>query len=89
MSLLPPLTLSEEVTTYLELASVHNQLGHTHEATKVIQDAINEFTGTLEEFRYYMIPYLMYMVKVVNGKTSIVIGSGLNVYLLRKEVGFI
>ena len=51
-SLLPPLTLSEQVTMYLELASVHNQLGHTHEATKVIQDAINEFTGTSEEFRY-------------------------------------
>ena len=51
MSLLPPLTLSEQVSIYLELASVHGALGHTHEATKVIQDAINQFTGTPEEFR--------------------------------------
>ena len=51
MTLLPPLTLSEQVSVYLELANVHGALGHTHEATKVIQDAINEFTGTSEEFR--------------------------------------
>ena len=51
-TLLPPLALSEQVTVYLELASVHTQLGHTHESTKIIQDTINEFTGTSEEFRY-------------------------------------
>lgn len=50
-SLLPPLTPSEQVTMYLELASVHNQLGHTQEANKVIQDAISEFAGTSDEFR--------------------------------------
>ena len=48
-SLLPPLSVSEQVTVYLELADVHSKLGHTHEAAKVMQDAINEFTGTSED----------------------------------------
>ena len=47
--MLPTLTLSQQVTVYLELVDVHNKLGHTHEAAKVMQDAINEFTGTPEE----------------------------------------
>lgn len=50
-SLLPPLSPSECVTVYLELVSVHTQLGHTHEAAKVMQDAINKFAGTPEEVR--------------------------------------
>ena len=48
-SLLPPLSLSEQVTVYLELADVHNKLDHQHEAAKVMQDAINEFAGTSED----------------------------------------
>ena len=48
-SLLPSLSLSEQVTIYLELANVHSRLGHVHEAAKVMQDAINEFTGSPEE----------------------------------------
>lgn len=50
-SLLRPLSLNEEVTVYLELASVHTELGQKHEATKVMQDAINKFEGTSEEIR--------------------------------------
>lgn len=56
ISLLPPLTLSEEVTMYLELASIHTQMDHIHEATKIIQDALNEFSGTSEEFRQVSVP---------------------------------
>lgn len=37
------------MTVYLELAEIHSKLGHTHEAAKVMQDAINEFTGTSED----------------------------------------
>ena len=48
-SLLPTLTLSQQVTVYLELVDVHSKLGHSHEAAKVMQDAINEFTGTSED----------------------------------------
>ena len=50
-TLLRPLSLNEKVTVYLELANVHTELGQTHEAAKVMQDAINEFTGTSEEIR--------------------------------------
>ncbi len=50
-SLLPPLSPSETVTVYLELVQVHTKLGHTHEAAKVMQDAINTFAGNPEEVR--------------------------------------
>lgn len=50
-SLLPALSLGEQVTVYLELASVLSDLGQTHEAAKVMQDAINNFEGTPEEIR--------------------------------------
>ncbi len=61
-ALLPPLTMGDQVTVHLELASVHAQLGHSHEATKVIQDAINEFTGTSEEFRYFFVRNVVLML---------------------------
>jgi len=50
-TLLPSLSLSEKVTVYLELASVHSHLGQQRDAAKVMQDAINEFKGTTEEVR--------------------------------------
>ncbi len=50
-TLLPPLSPSETVTVYLELVQVHTQLGHTHEAAKVMQDAMYAFSGTPEEVR--------------------------------------
>ena len=51
-SLLPPLSSNECVTVYLELVNVHTQLGQSHEAAKVMQDAINTFAGTPEEVRW-------------------------------------
>uniref|UniRef100_H3ARN0 Tetratricopeptide repeat domain 21A n=1 Tax=Latimeria chalumnae TaxID=7897 RepID=H3ARN0_LATCH len=42
---------SDRVSVYLELAEALRLNGEQHEATKVIQDAINEFTGTPEEIR--------------------------------------
>ena len=50
-SLLPALSQSEQVTVYMELAKVLSELGQTHEAAKVMQDAINSFAGTPEEVR--------------------------------------
>eukprot|EP00899_Mesostigma_viride_P018008 jgi/Mesvir1/26208/Mv02392-RA.1 len=44
-------SLNDRVTIFLLLAEVHNALGHVPEATKVIQDALNEFEGTPEEVR--------------------------------------
>ncbi len=62
-SLLPPLSPSETVTVYLELVQVHTRLGHTHEAAKVMQDAINMFTGSPEEVRWvYMYVIIMAIV---------------------------
>ncbi|CAB4022833.1 tetratricopeptide repeat 21B-like, partial [Paramuricea clavata] len=45
------LTLSDRVSVYLELAGAHSQLNHGHEAAKIMQDAMNEFSGTSEEVR--------------------------------------
>lgn len=45
------ITLSDRVSVYLELANAHCQLDHTHEAAKIMQDAMNEFSGTSEEVR--------------------------------------
>ncbi len=50
-TLLPPLSPSETVTVYLELVQVHTRLGHTHEAAKVMQDAMYAFSGSPEEVR--------------------------------------
>jgi hypothetical protein len=43
--------LSDRVDIYLTLAAAQLKLGHVPEATKVIQDATNEFAGTSEEVR--------------------------------------
>ncbi|XP_070582558.1 tetratricopeptide repeat protein 21A isoform X2 [Erythrolamprus reginae] len=47
----PFITVSEQVSIYLELAEALRLNGELHEATKVMQDAINEFSGTSEEIR--------------------------------------
>ncbi|UYV83543.1 TTC21B [Cordylochernes scorpioides] len=44
-------TLSDKVSLYLELAECHRKLGQHHEAAKIMQDAINDFQGTVEEVR--------------------------------------
>ncbi|XP_006161408.1 tetratricopeptide repeat protein 21A [Tupaia chinensis] len=47
----PSLQPSERVSVLLELADALRLNGELHEATKVVQDAINEFGGTPEETR--------------------------------------
>ncbi|KAJ7322130.1 hypothetical protein JRQ81_018417 [Phrynocephalus forsythii] len=47
----PYLTTSEQVSIYLELAEALRLNGELHEATKVMQDVIKEFSGTPEESR--------------------------------------
>uniref|UniRef100_A0A8C3RQ45 Tetratricopeptide repeat domain 21B n=1 Tax=Chelydra serpentina TaxID=8475 RepID=A0A8C3RQ45_CHESE len=42
---------SDRVSIFLELVEAHRLNGEQHEAAKVLQDAINEFTGTPEELR--------------------------------------
>uniref|UniRef100_A0A6J0TFY9 Tetratricopeptide repeat protein 21B n=1 Tax=Pogona vitticeps TaxID=103695 RepID=A0A6J0TFY9_9SAUR len=42
---------SDRVSVYLELVDAHRLNGEQHEAIKVLQDAINEFSGTPEELR--------------------------------------
>ncbi|XP_047136983.1 tetratricopeptide repeat protein 21B isoform X1 [Hydra vulgaris] len=44
-------TSSNRVAVYLELADLQRLLGMQHEATKTIQDAMNEFSGTPEEIK--------------------------------------
>uniref|UniRef100_A0A8D2HGL1 Tetratricopeptide repeat domain 21A n=1 Tax=Urocitellus parryii TaxID=9999 RepID=A0A8D2HGL1_UROPR len=46
-----PLPPRERVSILLELADALRLNGELHEATKVMQDAINEFSGTPEEIR--------------------------------------
>lgn len=45
------LTLSDKASIYLELIDSQKQLNQTHEATKLLHDAIEEFQGTPEEAR--------------------------------------
>lgn len=45
------ISTNDRVSVFLELAEAHTALGETHEAAKVMQDAINEFSGTGEEIR--------------------------------------
>ncbi|XP_065054055.1 tetratricopeptide repeat protein 21B-like isoform X1 [Rhopilema esculentum] len=45
------LSNGDKVTLYLEIAEAHRMLNQTHEAAKVMQDAIHEFQGTPEETR--------------------------------------
>ncbi|KAF3827030.1 hypothetical protein GH733_002516 [Mirounga leonina] len=47
----PSVQPSERVSILLELADALRMNGELHEATKVMQDAINEFSGTPEEIR--------------------------------------
>ncbi|XP_077159811.1 tetratricopeptide repeat protein 21A isoform X2 [Paroedura picta] len=47
----PLLTTGEKVSIYLELAEGLRLNGELHEATKVMQDTINEFSGTPEKIR--------------------------------------
>ncbi|CAL8268669.1 unnamed protein product [Lota lota] len=47
----PELSPSDAVSIFLELAQALWQNGEQHEAAKVMQDAINEFSGTPEEPR--------------------------------------
>ncbi|XP_066201690.1 tetratricopeptide repeat protein 21B isoform X1 [Saccopteryx leptura] len=42
---------SHRLSIFLELAEVHRLNGEQHEAAKVLQDAIHEFSGTSEELR--------------------------------------
>ncbi|XP_042192463.1 tetratricopeptide repeat protein 21B [Callorhinchus milii] len=42
---------TDRVSVFLELADAHRLNGEQHEAAKVMQDAINEFSGTAEELR--------------------------------------
>ncbi|XP_053327438.1 tetratricopeptide repeat protein 21B [Spea bombifrons] len=42
---------SDRVSIFLELVDAHRMNGEQHEATKVLQDAINEFSGTPEGLR--------------------------------------
>lgn len=48
---MPDISTNDRVSVFLELAEAHTALGETHEAAKVMQDAINEFNGTAEEIR--------------------------------------
>ncbi|CAH3123731.1 unnamed protein product [Pocillopora meandrina] len=45
------ITASDRAAVFLELADAHMEAGQLHEATKVMQDALHEFTGTPEEVR--------------------------------------
>uniref|UniRef100_A0A8C5R7T2 Tetratricopeptide repeat domain 21B n=1 Tax=Leptobrachium leishanense TaxID=445787 RepID=A0A8C5R7T2_9ANUR len=45
------ISAGDRVSVYLELVDAHRMNGEQHEATKVLQDAINEFSGTPEELR--------------------------------------
>nr|XP_056713559.1 tetratricopeptide repeat protein 21A [Euleptes europaea] len=47
----PLITTSEQVSIYLELVEALRLNGELHEATKVMQDTINEFSGTPEKIR--------------------------------------
>ncbi|XP_048728803.1 tetratricopeptide repeat protein 21B-like isoform X2 [Ostrea edulis] len=48
---MPDIGTNDRVSVFLELAEAHTALGETHEAAKVMQDAINDFSGTAEEVR--------------------------------------
>ncbi|KAM4687801.1 tetratricopeptide repeat protein 21A [Discoglossus pictus] len=45
------ISVSERASIYLELAELLRLNGEQHEATKVMQDALHEFSGTPEEIR--------------------------------------
>uniref|UniRef100_A0A6I8N4T4 Tetratricopeptide repeat protein 21B n=1 Tax=Ornithorhynchus anatinus TaxID=9258 RepID=A0A6I8N4T4_ORNAN len=47
----PEIDANSRLSIFLELVDVHRLNGEQHEAAKVLQDAINEFSGTPEELR--------------------------------------
>ncbi|KAM6178880.1 tetratricopeptide repeat protein 21B [Rhynchocyon petersi] len=47
----PEVDASHRLSVFLELVEVHRLNGEQHEAAKVLQDAIHEFSGTSEELR--------------------------------------
>ena len=49
--LLPPPTAGQWVSGHLSLAKSLATINQEHEATKIMQDCVNEFTGTPEEAR--------------------------------------
>lgn len=50
-SLLSPPTSSQWVSGHLSLAQALSKAAQQHEATKVMQECVSEFTGTSEEAR--------------------------------------
>ncbi|XP_033124188.1 tetratricopeptide repeat protein 21B-like [Anneissia japonica] len=46
-----PISSNDRVSVYLELVEAYRLTNATHEAAKIMQDAINEFSGTPEEIR--------------------------------------
>lgn len=48
------ITNSDRAMVYLELVDAHVEAGQLHEATKVMQDALEEFHGTSEEVRVHI-----------------------------------
>jgi tetratricopeptide repeat protein 21B len=46
-----PVTLTDRVSVFIQLAEVHSKLGNIPEATKIVQDALSKFRGTTEEVR--------------------------------------
>lgn len=51
-TLLPPPSISEWVGAYLSLSDVLNKLQMTREASRVMQDATEQYAGTPDEARY-------------------------------------
>ena len=49
-------TDTDRVMVFLLLVQVHIQFDHFPEATKTIQDAMTQFTGTPEEVTYASLP---------------------------------
>lgn len=69
-------TLANRVAVYLELADVQRQLNMEHEATKTMQDAINEFAGTPEEIK----------VTIANADFSLLRGDVENALTLLRQI---
>ncbi|XP_071943351.1 tetratricopeptide repeat protein 21B-like [Antedon mediterranea] len=46
-----PVSQNDRISVFLELADAYRLTNSTHEAAKIMQDAINEFSGTPEEVR--------------------------------------
>lgn len=46
-----PVSLTDRVSVFIQLADVHSKLGQVPEASKIVQDALTKFRGTPEEVR--------------------------------------